>query len=95
MYVVRTTTGEDIKLEFDKMSDVELRNLENSVATYIMKKKELDIQKSIKAIINFIEAEITNCPDLANRTACSTDDDYCAEFDWGELLCLIKDYARY
>jgi len=90
MYVVRTTTGEDVRLDFDNMSDVELRSLENSVANYIMRKKELDIQKSVKAIINFIEAEITNCPDLKNRTACITNEDI--DIDWDDLLYWIKDY---
>lgn len=92
MFNVKTANGDIIQLDFDTMTDEELKNLKNSVSAYMEDKKERDIRKSVDAIINFIETEMKRCPDLEDRTAIIVNgNDYDKYFDWDELLSLIKD----
>ena len=69
--------------------DEELRNLESSISTYRIEKKERDIQKSIDKIIDCIETEMRKSPGLKNRVAIETEEVEC--LDWFDLLSMIKD----
>lgn len=89
MFNVKTMNGNIIPVDFDIITDEELRELENSIATYRIRKKELDIRKSIDTIIDCIEAEIKRCPNLKDRTAIITDEEEC--LDWFDVLSKIKD----
>ena len=89
MFNVNIGNGNVIQLDFDTMTDKELDDLENSVFLYKRERREKNIRKSISTIINCIETEMKNCPDLKNRTAVITEEE--EYFDWFDLLSMIKD----
>lgn len=89
MFNVRTGNGDVIQLDFDTMTEEELKNLEYSINTYRIEKKERDMKKSLNAIIDCIEAEMKKCPALKNKTAIITDED--EYIQWFDLLGMIKD----
>lgn len=86
--VKNTNTGEIIQLDFDTMTDKELRDLENSIATYRIQKKERDIRKSIDTIIDCIETELRKTPSLKDKIAIEGEE---FELDWFDLISGIKD----
>jgi hypothetical protein len=93
MYNVKTNNG-IVFLDFNTMTEEELRKLEYAVSDYRIEKEEQDKRKSVEAIINFIEAELTKCPGLKDSTACLINEDDYEYIDWDDLLDRIKDYAQ-